>query len=152
MTTSLWHEPIDTLERTVATAAAGDEFHFDDGYASHREAAEILSNRGRHGTFFLVTRWIGHPGFLSWRDVQDLVGLGHELGNHTASHVWLGKIPPVARRLEIREAQETLEAMAGVTPTSFAYPYGLIDAGAAAAVAEFGFELARGITEVIARR
>jgi peptidoglycan/xylan/chitin deacetylase (PgdA/CDA1 family) len=152
MTTYLWHEPIEDLDRILATAGDRDEFHFDDGYASHRDAGHALAAAGRRGTFFLVTRWIGHEGFLSWRDVQELVGLGHELGNHTASHVWLGKVPPVARRLEIREAQETLEAMAGVTPTSFAYPYGLIDAGAAAAVGEFGFELARGITEVIARR
>ncbi|HET7030345.1 MAG TPA: polysaccharide deacetylase family protein [Candidatus Limnocylindrales bacterium] len=152
MTTYLWHEPIEDLERVLARAAAGDEFHFDDGYASHRQAAHRLAELGRRGTFFLVTRWIGHEGFLSWDDVGELVRLGHELGNHTASHVWLGKVPPVARRLEIREAQDTLGAMVGVTPTSFAYPYGLIDAGAAAAVAEFGFELARGITEVVAKR
>ena len=152
MTRYLWHEPITTLEATLAQADPRDRFDFDDGYASHRAAAGILERAGRRGTFYIVTRWLGLDGFLTVTDVRALAFAGHEIGNHTASHVWLGKIPAVARELEIREAQDRLAAITHVPPRSFAYPYGLVDEAAAASVAAFGFTLARGIDQLEARR
>lgn len=152
MTRYLWHEATTTLEATVRGRQRGDVFDFDDGYASHLAAGRLVARFERQATFYLVTRWIGLEGFLTWRDVEELVELGHAIGNHTTSHVWLGKIPAVARRLEIRDAQDEIADRIGIVPRRFAYPYGLVNPDAAATVAEFGFELARGIDGLEARK
>ncbi len=113
-------------ERTVAIT-------FDDAYASLLEhAAPKLAARGWPFTLFVATGPIGQRGYLSWADLHEVLKLGGELGNHTASHTHLQRRPPGETRdawearvaEEIDGATKALRERLDVTPTLFAYPYG----------------------------
>lgn len=145
----LYHEPIESLADLALRD--GDEVHFDDGYATALTGARMLEDRDQRATVFVVTRWLGLPGFLTRKDVRALAASGHRIGNHTASHAWLGKLPAPARFLEVAEAQDTLAQLTGTLPTAFAYPFGRMEPPARSTVRAFGFALARGIDEVAAR-
>jgi peptidoglycan/xylan/chitin deacetylase (PgdA/CDA1 family) len=57
-------------------------------------------------------------------DLRELVGLGVEIGNHTASHVHCRALDPAERRAELVEARERLEALCGRPVRAFSVPYG----------------------------
>lgn len=62
-------------------------FTFDDGTAgSYTCAAEELERLGWAGHFFIVTDWIGRPGFLDAGQIRDLHRRGHIVGSHSCSH------------------------------------------------------------------
>jgi len=70
----------------IATLADRPTITFDDGGCSAMEAAEVLERYGLRGHFFITTDYIGSPGFLTARQLQDLHGRGHVLGTHSCSH------------------------------------------------------------------
>lgn len=116
-----------------------DRFDFDDGYDDVLEAADSLENAGKTGTFFIVTGWIGLPGFATEDMLNELVQRGHALGNHTAHHVLLHRVPHSIMLREVEEAQERL-AEIGYRPTRLAFPYGLSDRATRAVVRQMGLE------------
>ena len=60
---------------------------FDDGaLGSYTWAADELEKNGWRGHFFIVTDWIGRPGFLDSRMIRHLRERGHVVGTHTCSH------------------------------------------------------------------
>jgi hypothetical protein len=60
---------------------------FDDGGSSFYTAiADRLEARGWRGRCFVVTDCIDTPGFLTRRQIRELVDRGHVIGSHTASH------------------------------------------------------------------
>jgi len=59
---------------------------FDDGGWSALHTAEMLSTRGWRGHFFIVTAWIGRPGFLDERSIREIRALGHLVGSHSHTH------------------------------------------------------------------
>ena len=60
---------------------------FDDGDLScYTAAAPELERHGMHGHFFVVTRWIGQPGFMTPEHLRDLVRRGHGVHSHSRSH------------------------------------------------------------------
>lgn len=60
---------------------------FDDGaigaYACVADELEQLNCRGH---FFVVTNWIGQPGFMDRTQIRDLRRRGHVIGSHSCSH------------------------------------------------------------------
>ncbi|MDD5997546.1 MAG: polysaccharide deacetylase family protein [Bacteroidales bacterium] len=62
-------------------------FTFDDGGVSFLTvAAPILEKYGYKGVFFISTKYIGTPGFLTERQLIELDRRGHIIGSHTHSH------------------------------------------------------------------
>ena len=62
-------------------------FTFDDGGVSfYSKAAPILEKYGFKGVFFISTRYINTPGFLTDDQVRVLAERGHVIGSHTHSH------------------------------------------------------------------
>ena len=87
---------------------------FDDGCASDRQVAlPVLQALGLRATFFIVTDWIGRPGFLSRGEIRELAAAGMEIGSHTASHRFLSALPDSQVREELATSRRTLEDLTG---------------------------------------
>ena len=76
------------FERQVKTLQGKNVvFTFDDGGVSFiTKAAPILEKYGFKGVFFISTKYIGTPGFLSAEQVKELVERGHIVGSHSHTH------------------------------------------------------------------
>jgi peptidoglycan/xylan/chitin deacetylase (PgdA/CDA1 family) len=80
---------------------------------------------------------------MSPEQVRQAQDDGLEIGAHTRMHPRLVEIDDEdALREEVRGSREDLEALLGRPVSAFAYPYGLADERATAAVEEAGFEIA----------
>lgn len=62
-------------------------FSFDDGGDSFiTRIAPILEKYGKTGLFFISTKYIDTPGFLTSDQIRDLSNRGHIIGSHSHSH------------------------------------------------------------------
>lgn len=59
---------------------------FDDGGQSFLWIAQQLSKKKLVGHFFITTAMIGHKGFLTETDIQEIDRLGHIIGSHSHTH------------------------------------------------------------------
>lgn len=66
----------------------------------------------------------GRSPVLTPQDLRELVGLGVEIGNHTASHVHCRALDAAERRAELVAARERLEGLCGRPVRAFSVPYG----------------------------
>lgn len=105
----------------------------DDAYTTFLSGAMPLLRRfGYPVTLFVNTDTVGGRGYLGWDELRGLAAEGVEIGNHTASHLYLlnrkpGEGPGSWRQrimADIRKAQSLLETELGRRPLLFAYPYG----------------------------
>jgi len=100
---------------------------FDDGPDPDNTPA-VLGVLARHAvkaTFFMVGRELAlHPE--TGRMVADG---GHELGNHTVSHLYMSRLSNRARALEIDAMHAQLRAIDGREQRLFRPPYGAVSAG-----------------------
>ena len=66
---------------------------FDDGWEDQfGYALPGLEKYHYSATFFVVTNFVGSPGFLSWSQLRRLLAEGMEIGSHSRSHPHLDKI------------------------------------------------------------
>lgn len=118
-------------------------FSSDDGYESNLRLGRVLREFGISGCFFVNpvsllpqsdrwnerfcrTRLQARPTrFLNQRDVESLLDGGHEIGNHTLTHVVCSETPLARLSAEISEARHWLEARFGPI-LHFAWPYGQV--------------------------
>jgi len=107
----------------------------DDGVSTQLSiAAPLLARFGLRATFFVVpklTRRITRRdssrlgwGEIGWIDLRSLAREGHEIGNHTLSHLDLVPMEVQQARREIEHGQELIEDELRRKVTSFAYPFG----------------------------
>lgn len=119
-------------------------FSFDDGMLNNQRIADYFAQVGISAMFFInpkvveeanneaftanhsKTRLNKQPlDFMGWKEIEVVQKLGHEIGNHTLSHVDLGENSMTDRLTdEISMAKEMLEKRCG-TIEHFAWPYGL---------------------------
>lgn len=105
---------------------------FDDAPVSAAEAgAAILERHGARGTYFISAGLGGQESHLgryaTLDDVARLKAAGHEIACHTFSHLDCGRAKAGDIAAELDTNREALRA-AGVTPVTFAYPYGDVSA------------------------
>lgn len=107
---------------------------FDDGRSSQvTDAVPVLDSFGAHATFYAQPQNLMEELEL-W---QQAAAAGHEFGNHTIGHPCTGNFAWVRydgvvlesydldrMRDEIVRANDEIEKLLGVRPTSFAYPCG----------------------------
>jgi peptidoglycan/xylan/chitin deacetylase (PgdA/CDA1 family) len=100
----------------------------DDGYVSqYMHALPILERAGFHGTFYIVTRYIGFPAYMDQGQLKNLYGRGHEIGGHTYSHTSLLSLTDAQVREEVTSSKQQLISF-GLPPVdTFAYPFGDYD-------------------------
>jgi len=101
---------------------------FDDGDLScHTIAAPILERHGLRGTFFVVTNWIGQPGFMNADQLRDLVRRGHSVHSHSRSHPRLPSLAVADIDGEVLGSKTDLEAILDCAVTQFSIPGGAYD-------------------------
>lgn len=117
---------------------------FDDGFDTHRVAADLLDQHGMLGTFFLILGRLGGEGYLSRDDLRSLGDRRHEVAAHTFTHRSLVDLPLDEAERELCDARVAL-AEVGFTAESFAYPFGAVSDEVAAAADRCGYSSARGV-------
>jgi peptidoglycan/xylan/chitin deacetylase (PgdA/CDA1 family) len=100
-------------------------FTFDDGNRSDLAiAAQQLKNRGRVGSFFVLTGRLESPHSLSASDLRTLTEMGMEVGLHGRNHVDWRTIDQAALNEEIPVARKTIEEIIGKRVESVGVPFG----------------------------
>jgi len=125
-------------------------FCFDDfPRTAYTVGGSVLRNFGARGTYYGAIGYMYQSENLHERvtaeDLRLLVKDGHELANHTFSHVSSRALPLAAFREDVLKGQEAIcEITGGVPPANFAYPFGEVTLAAKKAL---GSEMAscRGI-------
>ncbi len=115
---------------------------FDDGDEDAFAAGAWLEENGLTATFYIASGLTGGDGYMSWDQLRVLAEAGNEIGGHTLHHVHLSELDVDAKRREICGDRENLMDH-GFDVTSFAYPYGYLDASDQAIVKECGYGSAR---------
>ena len=125
---------------------------FDDGWETPFEyALPSLEKYHYPATFFVVTDYIGRPGFFSWPQLQTLLTDGMIIGSHSRSHPRLNKITDPAELWDqIYNSKTILETQLETPVQEFAYPYGSYNANAVAVVKNAGYRAGRGCCTGIA--
>ena len=95
---------------------------FDAAWGDEKteEILRILDERDITTTFFLVGYWVdAYP-----EDVKLIHDMGHEIGNHSATHPYMSKLSSEQMISELKKCSDKVEAITGVPTTLFRPPYG----------------------------
>ena len=106
---------------------------FDDAYVETVQfALPLLEKFGFGGCFFAITGhdliakcWEGLP-IMTMEDLRSLPVRGIEIGAHTRTHPDLSSVDDLTLESEVKGSREDL-VKSELSPTSFAYPYGIVD-------------------------
>lgn len=114
---------------------------FDDGYADAlSEALPLLQKYGFVATFYIVSGFVGEPGYLTADEVRTIRAAGMEIGAHTINHRDLSKVDEATARAEVIESKAQVEAISGGPVHSFCYPSGKYTDATLALVREAGYD------------
>jgi peptidoglycan/xylan/chitin deacetylase (PgdA/CDA1 family) len=103
---------------------------FDDGYVdAYTDALPVLKRYGLLATFYIVSNFVGQPGYMTWEQVAALRDAGMEIGAHTVSHPDLTLLDWETAGFEIAQSKAELDHRLGINVTSFCYPTGLYNGG-----------------------
>lgn len=118
-------------------------FSFDDGIRNTLRIADYFSEMNISAMFFVNPGIVENAGnrsftsahckeklhlmdldFMNWEDLEDLINKGHEIGNHSFSHLNLAevKVPEIIDK-EIIYSKDLLEEKIGRVK-HFSWPYG----------------------------
>jgi peptidoglycan/xylan/chitin deacetylase (PgdA/CDA1 family) len=101
---------------------------FDDGDVScFTTSAPVLERYGFRAEFFVVSRWIGQPGFLTVDHLRDLIRRGHRVHSHSRTHPVLPSLEPAQIDEEVVRSKAEIEAMTGTAASYFSIPGGAFD-------------------------
>jgi peptidoglycan/xylan/chitin deacetylase (PgdA/CDA1 family) len=124
---------------------------FDDGLKSvGRIAAPILASYGIPWSIFVVANWSDGKSqwepdtILDWRELERVASSGAEIGSHSMTHPDFGRLDPAEYTDELGESRLTIERRLGITPKSFAIPFGQSmnwTEGAARIAREVGYDV-----------
>ena len=112
------------------------------------ERAKRIPDRERLDFVARVEAAAGGPArpawdaLMSWDQLRELAGRGHEIGSHSMSHAILPLVDDAQLAREAAGSRARLEAELGAPCLSFCYPNGDCDDRVAAAVGRAGFERA----------
>jgi|SRR5215470_17089309 len=114
---------------------------FDDGHRSnYLLGVDLLERHSIRATFFVTAGWMARrDGFMSWRDLADLVRVGH----HVQAHGWSHRVLPECSAAELDEelgrAKCTIEDQLGVAVDALSMPHGRWDDRVLRACASAGY-------------
>lgn len=118
---------------------------FDDGDADNFALLPVLQQYGLHATFYIPSGLVGKPGFMTWDQLKALQAAGNEIGGHSYDHRMLGGLDAAQLQHEICDDRQNLIEH-GISPVSFAYPFGNYDQGVHDVVRQCGYAGARTIS------
>lgn len=116
----------------------------DDGYKSFfTNGLSLLKKYDMPATLFINTKTVGGNDYMDWTELRSAYENGVEIGNHTHSHTYFLNLPEEDRhesfRRELEQSQNLIQEKLGLTPQTFAYPYGEFDEEMKRIVKEVGF-------------
>jgi peptidoglycan/xylan/chitin deacetylase (PgdA/CDA1 family) len=98
---------------------------FDDATAGqYSYAFPELVSRGMFATFFVVTDWIGRPGYASWDQLREMAAAGMSIQSHTSTHPFLSELDEAGVRRELSSSKGRLDAELRQKTVSLALPGG----------------------------
>lgn len=113
---------------------------FDDGYADAYSAAlPLLQQHGYVATFYIVSGFVGQPGYVGWDEVRALRAAGMEIGAHSVTHPDLTSLGLDDLRAQVAQSGATIAAEIGAPVRSFCYPAGRFNDTVAAVARESGY-------------
>ena len=113
---------------------------FDDGYADfYTTALPILRAHDFTAVAYVVSGFIGRPGYMTAAQVTEADRAGVEIGSHTVDHADLARSAPGNIHFELVASKQALEQLLGHPVLSFCYPSGRFNGGVAAAVRAAGY-------------
>ena len=136
------HYEFPTIDELQNSTVAGKQvgLTFDDGNSSDFNLVfPVLREHSARATFFVVTRWLDKPGFLTTKQVRELHRAGMQIGSHSSSHPDFRKLSTAERGRELDESRKTLEDITGAVISTFAFPYGSESKDAIDAVMAAGY-------------
>jgi peptidoglycan/xylan/chitin deacetylase (PgdA/CDA1 family) len=99
---------------------------FDDGYEdAFTTALPVLQRYGLTATFYIISGFVGQPGYMSWEQIGVLRDARMEIGAHTVDHPDLVNEDPSVSEYQIVQSKADLEQHLGINIVSFCYPTGL---------------------------
>lgn len=117
-------------------------FTFDDGGVSFiTKAAPILEKYGFKGVFFISTKYIGTPGFLSAEQVKELAERGHIVGSHSHTHPEIfTKLSGEEIKQEWQKSSQVLKGILGEGEYTASIPNGYTSKAILDAAIQFGYK------------
>jgi peptidoglycan/xylan/chitin deacetylase (PgdA/CDA1 family) len=113
---------------------------FDDGYADfYTTALPILRSHGFVAVSYVVTGFVGWPGYMTTAQIREADRSGMEIGSHTITHPNLAGMSAPAVWSQLTQSKLFLEQVLGHPVLSFCYPSGKYTSAVASAVAAAGF-------------
>ncbi|HMQ32212.1 MAG TPA: polysaccharide deacetylase family protein [Chloroflexaceae bacterium] len=113
---------------------------FDDGYADAFTAAlPILQQHGYTATFYIVSGFVGQPGYMGWDEIRALRDAGMEIGAHSVTHPDLTSLGLEDLRAQVAHSGATIAAELGAPVLSFCYPAGRFNDTVVAVAGESGY-------------
>jgi peptidoglycan-N-acetylglucosamine deacetylase len=112
---------------------------FDDGPnpGVTERVLEVLEREAVPATFFMVGRHVERHRANALAVAQ----AGHEIGNHTYSHIKLHRVGPRRAAEEIRRGHEIIAEITGAIPRSFRAPHGYRSPFVGRAIAPYRYQV-----------
>jgi peptidoglycan/xylan/chitin deacetylase (PgdA/CDA1 family) len=145
----LWTAPAQVAHAAGVTTVV--TIGFDDSTADQFKMLKMLAAHGMHGTFFTNSGFVGTADHLTWGQLHQLYAAGNEIAGHTIDHANVKKLKTPDARHEICDDRVAIYDH-GLSPVSFAYPFGSYDAGTEAVVQACGYNSARTVSGVDDRK
>ena len=117
----------------------------DDGYESFYEnGLPLLQRYDYPATLYINTETVGGNSYMDWDQLKKTEEAGIEIGNHTHSHAYFLNQPASDRynsfENELKKTQKLIKDNLGMTPVTFAYPFGELDERMLKIVKDVGFK------------
>lgn len=113
---------------------------FDDGYADfYTTALPILRAHDFSAVAYVVSGFMGWPGYMTPAQVVEADRSGIEIGAHTVNHVDLSKQSPDGLHYQLTASKAALEQLLGHPVLSLCYPSGRFNPTVAAAAENAGY-------------
>jgi peptidoglycan/xylan/chitin deacetylase (PgdA/CDA1 family) len=125
----------------------------DGGYSSvYREVFPLVQSDALRPLVFLVVDRLGGFNTWDWRmghrvrqmlspgQIREMHRYGVQFGSQSCTHPWLPTVTDRDLETEVAGSKQKLEDLLGEQVTSFAYPYGGVNARVRAAVARAGYQ------------
>ncbi len=113
---------------------------FDDGYLeNYVYTFPILRKFSFRATFFVITNKINTPGYMSWKQLDELASNGMEIGSHTLSHRALTTLDRISVLEELKSSKSLIEAKLKRKVTFLSFPHGSFNRQILAVAKEAGY-------------
>lgn len=121
------------------------QLQFDDGMSAVYDTIyPYLSARGLRATVHIIPNQIGHTGYMTLAQLDEIYEAGWDLTNHTMNHHHLPTLTLAEQRSEISDAYDFLLDQGFLRAAKHvAYPYGEYNADTLTVMTELGMDTGR---------